>query len=62
MSDDERARGEVTLKDLRTGTQQSVVRADTARHVVDALKASNGATRERWRMRVGSERFGWRTA
>jgi histidyl-tRNA synthetase len=31
--DDERARGEVTVKDLRSGTQDAVSRADLAAHV-----------------------------
>ena len=34
VGDDERGRGEVTIKDLRSGTQQSVSRTDTAAHLV----------------------------
>jgi histidyl-tRNA synthetase len=45
VGDDERARGEVTIKDLRTGTQQSVVRADAPRHMADVLKAGATSTR-----------------
>lgn len=37
VGDDERARGDVTIKDLRSGTQQSVARTDTAAHVVEIL-------------------------
>jgi histidyl-tRNA synthetase len=33
VGDDERARGEVTVKDLRSGTQESVKRSDAAAHV-----------------------------
>jgi histidyl-tRNA synthetase len=37
VGDDERSRGEVTIKDLRSGTQQSVSRTDTAAHLVKIL-------------------------
>jgi histidyl-tRNA synthetase len=38
MGDDERARGQVSLKDLRTGEQQAVPRADAATAVRNALQ------------------------
>jgi histidyl-tRNA synthetase len=38
VGDDERGRGEVTLKNLRSATQQSVPRADAAGHVLSLLK------------------------
>jgi histidyl-tRNA synthetase len=37
VGDDERARGNVTIKDLRTGTQQSLPRAETPGHVLDTI-------------------------
>jgi histidyl-tRNA synthetase len=37
VGDDERSRGEVTIKDLRSSTQQSVPRIDTAIHVSNLL-------------------------
>jgi len=40
LGDDERAKGEVALKDLRSGEQTSVSRADVAAHVVARLRAS----------------------
>jgi len=38
VGDDERGRGEVTIKDLRSGTQQSVARAGTAAELAKILK------------------------
>ena len=38
VGDDERGRGEVTLKDLRSATQQSIPRTDAAAHVLNLLK------------------------
>ena len=37
VGDDERARGEVTLKDLRSGTQQAIPRVQAAAHVLNLL-------------------------
>jgi histidyl-tRNA synthetase len=37
VGEDERSRGEVTIKDLRSGTQQSVARTDAAAHVLNLL-------------------------
>jgi histidyl-tRNA synthetase len=38
VGDDERARGEVTIKDLRLGAQQSMARTAAAAHVSNLLK------------------------
>ena len=42
VGDDERARGEVSLKDLRTGEQRTVLRASAPQAVATALKGTNG--------------------
>jgi histidyl-tRNA synthetase len=39
VGDDERGRGEVTLKDLRSATQQSLPRAEAAAHILKVLNA-----------------------
>ena len=41
VGDDERGRGEVTIKDLRSGTQQSVARADAGAHACALLNPAN---------------------
>jgi histidyl-tRNA synthetase len=43
VGDDERARGEVTVKDLRSGTQQSVKRSDAAAHVSRLMAGQQAA-------------------
>jgi histidyl-tRNA synthetase len=40
VGDEERASGEVTVKDLRSGQQVRVPRAGTARHIADGLSAA----------------------
>jgi len=44
VGDDERAAGEVSLKDLRTGEQTRVPRADAARAIASALATEPGST------------------
>jgi histidyl-tRNA synthetase len=42
LGEDERARGEVSLKDMRTGEQRSIKQADLIREVHNAMKESAG--------------------
>ena len=44
MGADERARGEVKLKNMLTGEQVAVARAEVARHVARAARVDDGRT------------------
>src|SRR5262245_48987639 len=47
LGDDERARGEVSIKDLRTGEQTGVRRSEAAAYVAARLRATNADSRDR---------------